>query len=273
MIYIILPIHNRKKITESFIKNLVEQTYKDFELILVDDGSLDGTSEMVLSYIPETTIIRGKGNWWWGGSLHQAYKWVKRNNLDINDDVLIINDDVKISNNFLELGVEFLKNNETSLCLAKAVDIQDPKRNTCGIHINWSKMTFEESKNNKDINCFSTRGLFLKVKSFLDIGDFHPILLPHYFSDYEYTVRAFKKGYKLLVDSNIFLFFNEDKNVYKKGKENFFIFLKKHFSKKNPGNPIYFLSFIFLSVPAKFKLGAVLKVLYMNMKVIIKNIF
>ncbi|MCK5537931.1 MAG: glycosyltransferase family 2 protein, partial [Bacteroidales bacterium] len=39
MIYIILPVHNRKKITEKFIKCLVKQTYQDFKLILVDDGS------------------------------------------------------------------------------------------------------------------------------------------------------------------------------------------------------------------------------------------
>ena len=79
MIYVILPVHNRKKITESFIQNLVEQTYKDFKLILVDDGSQDGTSEMVLSYISSSVVISGKGDWWWGGSLQQAYKWIKIN--------------------------------------------------------------------------------------------------------------------------------------------------------------------------------------------------
>ena len=69
MIYIILPVHNRKVTTEKFIKSLVAQTYKEFKLILVDDGSTDGTDKMVLSYIPDGIILKGDGNLWWAGGL------------------------------------------------------------------------------------------------------------------------------------------------------------------------------------------------------------
>ncbi|MGC8765926.1 MAG: glycosyltransferase [Brevinematia bacterium] len=66
------------KTTETFLKFLVNQTHKNFQLILIDDGSVDGTDQMVLSYPPDTIVIKGNGNWWWGGSLHQGYKWIKK---------------------------------------------------------------------------------------------------------------------------------------------------------------------------------------------------
>ena len=47
MIHIVTAAHNRYKITEKFVDSLCRQTYRDIHLIFVDDGSTDGTSEMV----------------------------------------------------------------------------------------------------------------------------------------------------------------------------------------------------------------------------------
>lgn len=107
MIYILLPVHNRKKTTEKFILSLVSQTYKDFRLILIDDGSKDGTAEMVLSYLPQTVLIQGDGNLWWAGSLQKGYEWLMRY-ADDTDICLIINDDTVFDRNFLSTGRELL---------------------------------------------------------------------------------------------------------------------------------------------------------------------
>ncbi len=61
-LYVIFPAHNRKHVTEKLIRSLKEQTYQDFTLVLVDDGSTDGTSEMVRGYFGNVVVIRGKGN-------------------------------------------------------------------------------------------------------------------------------------------------------------------------------------------------------------------
>lgn len=46
LISIIIPVFNRKEFVEKMIKSIIRQTYKTWELILVDDGSTDGTFEM-----------------------------------------------------------------------------------------------------------------------------------------------------------------------------------------------------------------------------------
>lgn len=50
MISIILPTYNRAPILSSAIDSVLGQTFKQFELIVVDDGSTDHTKELVLSY-------------------------------------------------------------------------------------------------------------------------------------------------------------------------------------------------------------------------------
>lgn len=44
---ICIPTYNRKEYLRQALDSVVAQTYKDFEIILFDDGSTDGTEEMV----------------------------------------------------------------------------------------------------------------------------------------------------------------------------------------------------------------------------------
>lgn len=46
-ISVIMPIYNAKPFIETTIQDLVSQTYKDLEIVAVDDGSTDGTGEVL----------------------------------------------------------------------------------------------------------------------------------------------------------------------------------------------------------------------------------
>src|SRR5207237_231210 len=45
-IHVLLPVHNRKVTTEKFVRCLKAQAGADWHLVLIDDGSADGTAEM-----------------------------------------------------------------------------------------------------------------------------------------------------------------------------------------------------------------------------------
>src|SRR5258708_23537141 len=44
---VIIPTHNRRELVREAIASVCAQTYQDFELIVIDDGSTDGTCEIV----------------------------------------------------------------------------------------------------------------------------------------------------------------------------------------------------------------------------------
>jgi glycosyltransferase involved in cell wall biosynthesis len=50
MFSIIIPTYNRKLFLKKAIDSVLDQTFSDFELIVVDDGSTDGTTDLILSY-------------------------------------------------------------------------------------------------------------------------------------------------------------------------------------------------------------------------------
>lgn len=49
IVSIIMPVHNRADTLQSAIDSVLKQTYKNFELIIIDDGSNDGTTELLES--------------------------------------------------------------------------------------------------------------------------------------------------------------------------------------------------------------------------------
>ncbi len=55
---IVVPIYNGEKYIDNCIKNLLSQTYKNFEAILVDDGSTDMTSQMCDDYAKKDGRIK-----------------------------------------------------------------------------------------------------------------------------------------------------------------------------------------------------------------------
>ncbi len=49
---VIIPTYNRIQFVGTAIKSIINQTYKPLEIILIDDGSNDGTSDMVKKQFP-----------------------------------------------------------------------------------------------------------------------------------------------------------------------------------------------------------------------------
>jgi glycosyltransferase involved in cell wall biosynthesis len=59
---IVIPTYNRAGFIKRTIESVLEQTFSDFEIIVVDDGSTDGTDEVVRSIHDERIIYHYKFN-------------------------------------------------------------------------------------------------------------------------------------------------------------------------------------------------------------------
>jgi GT2 family glycosyltransferase len=269
-VHILLPVHNRREVTRKIVECLKRQTYREFRLVLVDDGSTDGTAEMVRAEIPETVVLRGNGNWWWGGSLQAGIDLLASRGLPAEDLLLILNDDTEFAPDFIEVGVRLVLASPKSLLQATCRSKQTGGLLDVGTHADWRRFRFGSAPAPKLINCLSTRGLIVRFREVLEIGGFRPSLLPHYGSDYEFTIRARRRGWRLFTDPAFVLSVDErTTGSHGVSGKTFALRAKNLFSKRSAVNPVYLVIFVLLACPWRFKVQNVLRILRGAMKALV----
>lgn len=218
-IFIIIPVFNRRKITRSCLKQLSSQTIQNFEVIVVNDGSKDGTKEMVEEEFPLVDMIQGNGNWWWTKSINQGCKKALSSGAKI---ILLMNDDIIFDNYLIENIFEVHKKNPESIFGPLQLINSDQ------IRVSFAGMKekikpFRPSKGNrycnKDAvfreNMFPNKnstvflpGRCMLIPSFVfdSIGFFDEDGLPQYGADYDFTMRAHERGIEVFVSNEIRIF-------------------------------------------------------------------
>ena len=199
-VFIVLPVYNRRETTRIFCDSLREQTYRDFVLILVDDGCRDGTPEMVHGYPFPTAICRGNGSLWWAGALRKGMARLAALGPRPDDLVMWVNDDVSFESRFLERAVQEIQHFGQGVLLSVPVG-------NCGAGCyvcDWPGFTFRGyGRHPERVDCASTRCVLAHYGDLSRCGAFRPRLLPHYLSDYEYTIRARRAGLRIVPAESI----------------------------------------------------------------------
>lgn len=216
-VHVVIPVHNRAEYTRACLQSLSRQTYPDVSVLVVDDGSTDGTATMVAAEFPYVTVLEGGGDLWWAGAIALGVGHALERGSD-DDFVLTLNNDTTVDPDYVETLLRvFTAGGEQLLVGSVAVDSDD--RDTIfdgGPAINWS--TGEQGLNHRgdslqrlraaglDVmpaSALSGRGTLFPVECFRRIGNFNAPRFPQYAADYEFSVRAASQaGYELVVSYN-----------------------------------------------------------------------
>ena len=213
MIYILIPVFNRLNLTKSCIES-IKGNEKDLglKIILVDDGSSDGTSEWVQTYYPEITILQGTGSLFWGGAIHYGVEYILKI-CNPNDYVLFVNNDVLLAENTIRELVNFSEEKNRQVVVGSlALDpINKEKVIKSGTivkswYLNWTRHVFigqtidslygEESK---EVDFLTGRCLLHPVEVFLKAGNYDSSSFRHYGGDDEFSMRVKKFGIKAYI--------------------------------------------------------------------------
>lgn len=272
--YILLPVHNRKEITRRFVQSLKAQSHSSYHLVLIDDGSSDGTANMVREYLPSATVLQGGGGSWWAGSLQKGIDWLKQHDVSDAAIILLINDDVTFDTDYLAMASSVFRNRSGLLLLSRYSCDGGNVIKESGVVADLRRLSFRVAATGDEVNCLSTRGLFIRFGDIKIIGDFHPRILPHYLSDYEYTIRAARKDMRCETSDLVYICPDPEATGYRDSNEpGFFRFLKKYFSIKSTDNPIYWSIFVILTAPRLWILPNLARVWFRSANVILKQLF
>jgi len=113
-----MPVYNSEKYIREAIESILNQTFKDFEFIIIDDGSIDNSLKIIQSYKdPRIFLIKHKTNKGLIYSLNEGVNKAKGNYIARMDA-----DDISIKNRFSK-QLNFLKINKDISILGSWVQV------------------------------------------------------------------------------------------------------------------------------------------------------
>ena len=118
---VILPVYNAEKFLEAAVVSLLAQSFKDFELIAIDDGSTDSSLEILQRFSRNDKRIRviSRDNQGLIKTLNQGIE-LAQGSLIARMDA----DDI-CEPNRLELQVEFMSKNPSVVCVGTQIQLID----------------------------------------------------------------------------------------------------------------------------------------------------
>lgn len=140
---VVMPVFNGEKYLSIAIKSILDQTFKDFELIIINDGSTDNSGNVINSFKDERIVyLKGDTNGGLPHSLNTGIKLAKGRYIARMDA-----DDI-CEKNRLERQLNFLESNPTigivgssvTMINEKGAKIKVLKRETSHINIKWSSL-------------------------------------------------------------------------------------------------------------------------------------
>lgn len=211
---IVIPVFNRVNYTIQCLESLKDVIYSNFEIIIIDDGSIDGTSKIIRKNFPNVILLQGDGNLWWSKATNVG---IKKAITDSCQFVLFLNNDDVVDKCILQNLMICARDNPGAIIGCKVLDFDQPNKLIfAGGDCDWEKKgLFRYGDGEVDIGQYNTRkeikwipgaGTFVNVELFKKIGFLNDRYFPQNRADIDFTLRAHEAGYKIIFEPQAVLF-------------------------------------------------------------------
>lgn len=204
---IVIPVHNRVTDTLECLHSLQSLRYPAYEIVIVDDGSTDGTAQLVHQHFPQVRILAGDGNLWWSGAVNLGIPDALSRSFEF---VLLLNNDSVISPDSLSWLVATANKHPGDVVGSVVYDYANREQlRFCGGKMDWRcggpvKLKEQDLVNAAGLpyptDFYGARGVLVPRSVFDLIGLFDETTFPHYWGDMDFWVRARQAGIKLWID-------------------------------------------------------------------------
>ncbi|HCH8077766.1 TPA: glycosyltransferase, partial [Acinetobacter baumannii] len=113
LVSIVIPCYNHANFVQDCIQSVIAQTYQNIELIIIDDGSKDGSVEKIQEFIGECEKrfvrfeFRNRPNKGLSATLNEALEWCQGEYFSaIASDDMMLNDKIEIQIDFLKNSID-----------------------------------------------------------------------------------------------------------------------------------------------------------------------
>jgi len=256
-LFIVIPVHNRKTYTKECLESLRQQTLKNFKVVIIDDGSSDGTSEMIQKEFPDVILRQGDGNLWWTGATNLGVQYALERGADY---VITLNNDTVATQDFVEKMCSWAVEKPKALMGALALDIRTNEAVYGGEILSWCRargwrlleqLKPEERKGLHRVTHFPGRGLWIPVEVFKKVGLFDARHFPMTSADYDFTHRAVRAGYEIYCNYDSRICIHVDASTASLYRSEFSLrnYMRYLTDIRSAGNLKYFIFYVLRNCP------------------------
>jgi GT2 family glycosyltransferase len=205
---VVIPVHNGLEFTRRCLSALEAQRPAEFETVVVDDGSIDGTGDFVRAHHPEVTVLRGDGSLWWSGATNVGCAHAIERGADVV--VLFNNDNVDCSPGAVSHLAGLARATGDCVSAVALVDSGSGTRSIlhAGGSLDWAGrgqqlretgLEFVADDCVEECDWLPGTALAIRADVFMALGGADARRFPQYRGDIDLTLRARATGRRCLV--------------------------------------------------------------------------
>lgn len=201
LVSLIVVSYNEVSHIKQSLDALMKVTYPKYEIIIYDNGSIDGTPDLISEHFPQVKLIRGQKNLGFGGANNEAAKIAQ------GKFVGFLNDDAIVAPDWLEPLVELLEADNTIGCVGAELLCSENNEIILGhgtsIHLSGISYTRDRGKKACpgapiEVGGISGAAFLINRKLFLELGGFESIFFLYY-EDTDLSLRIRLLGKRCVV--------------------------------------------------------------------------
>lgn len=234
---ILIPVYNGVNYTKKCLKDL-EKSFLDkplkhckTEIVVVDDGSKDETSDWIRENMPSVHLLQGDGNLWWSGAINKGAEYAL-NQLKCDFLLLWNNDIVPADDYFIQIEKIIAASNINQLIGSKIYKLSpsnviwsfggyfNPKSGR-KFMIGSQTEDNDEFQYVKHVDWLTGMGTLIPKAVIDTIGYWDNTNFPQYHGDSDFTYRAKRNGFDVLVHPELKIWNDtENTGIQHQGKFN-----------------------------------------------------
>lgn len=216
LVSVVMSVYNGEKYLRDSVESILNQTFKDFEFIIIDDGSTDNTKKIIQSYKDKRIILISRENRGLVASLNEGIEKAQGVYIARQDD-----DDISLPGRF-KTEVDLLEDHEDIVAVGSSIIVIDERGGQIAEH----RVLTEDRELRDELlirSPFAHGSIMFKKTSAQEVGLYQKQFWPA--EDYDLWVRIGTQGkfaninkplYKYRVNSEGISAQNETKQLVKK---------------------------------------------------------
>lgn len=201
---VVVPNWNGRDVIGDCLRSLQQQSYKLAHIIVVENGSVDGSAEYITKHFPDVVLLKEPKNLGFAGGVNVGIKEAQRRKSDY---VWLLNNDATADKDCLKNLVDTAQSHNSDITASVILTANDTIIDSDGDNYSIYGVPFPRHRNapasqkpTKDEPIFSGSGgaTLYKTSLFEEIGYFDEMFFAYY-EDVDLSIRAQLRGKKAWV--------------------------------------------------------------------------